>query len=555
MRNPALYRGGFFVFNTGGINMKILVAERISEKGIEYLKENAQTDLKIGISKEELLETIGEYDALVVRSTVFVDGELLDRAENLKVVGRAGNGIDNIDVAEATKKGIIVVNTPDSNSMSAAEHTVGLMLACARNIPQANSRIRQGDWRRNKLKGVELYQKTAGIVGLGRIGSIVASRLNGFQMRVIAYDPYIPDEKFKKLGVEKVGTLDELLIQSDFITIHTPKTDETVGIISFEELKKMKSTARIVNCARGGIIDEKALKWALAENIIESSAIDVLEVEPNYELKEGEIQDYKNDLLDEDNAIITPHIGASTREAQDNVGITVAKEVIEALKGDVVENAVNMPSIHRDDIEVLKPFILLMEKMGRIYYQICKNNVDRVEIIYSGQVANYKTRMLTLSYLRGLLSNISDNNINFVNSYLTAKEFGIDVVESTSSACENYTSRVKIKVYSKDTCSTFAGTVFGVNDIRITELSGYFIDVIPEKYLLLINNKDMPGYVGRIGTILGNADINIATMRVSRNTKGEIALMAITVDDDIPEDVMESIRRVNGIVNCSFVKF
>jgi len=535
--------------------MKILVVERISDSGIEYLKQNADVDVKLGMSKEELNDIICHYDGLVVRSTVRVDKELLDRAENLKVVGRAGNGTDNIDIKEATKHGVIVVNTPDANSVSAAEHTIGLILSCARNIPQANSRIRQGDWRRNNLKGVELFQKTVGIIGLGRIGSLVASRLKGFQMRVIAYDPYIPDEKFKKLGVEKANTLDEFYSMCDFITIHTPKTGETKGMIGVEDFKKMKNTVRIVNCARGGIIDEKALKWALLNNIIEAAAIDVLEVEPRYDLKEGETQEYHNELLEEDGLVITPHIGASTKEAQDNVGITVAKEVVEALKGEVVENAVNMPSLQKDELEIMKPYMLLMEMIGRIYYQLSKNIVDRVEVIYSGQVSDCKTRMLTLSYLRGLLSNISDNKINFVNSYYIAKEFGIDVIESTSSSCENYTSLVRVKVYSKNQCFTFAGTVFGTNDMRITELSGYYIDIIPEKYLLLINNKDMPGYVGRIGTILGNGDINIATMKVSRNTKGEVALMAITVDDDIPEDIMESIKRIGGVVNCNFIKF
>lgn len=535
--------------------MKILVVERISDSGIEYLKNNSDADIKIGISKDELYEIINQYDGLVVRSTVLVNKELLDRAPNLKVVGRAGNGTDNIDITEATKKGVIVVNTPDANSMSAAEHAIGLMLSSARNIPQANSKVRQGDFRRNNLKGVELFKKTAGILGLGRIGSIAASRLKGFQMRVIAYDPYISDEKFKKLGVEKIESLDEFLSQCDFITIHTPKTDETTDMISFEEFKKMKKTVRIVNCARGGIINEKALKWALTEKIIGGAAIDVLEVEPNYEHKEGEDTGYENDLLHEDSAIITPHIGASTVEAQDNVGITVAREVVEALKGEVVENAVNLPALQKEELEFMKPYMLLVEKMGKIYYQLSKIPIDKVEIIFSGEVSNFKTRMLTLSYLRGLLSNISDNNINFVNSYYTAKEFGIDVVESVSNASENYTSLVRVKIYSKGSCTTFAGTVFGVNDIRITELSGYYIDVIPEKYLLLINNKDKPGYVGRIGTILGNADINIATMRVSRNTKGDVALMAITIDESIPEDVMESIKRMDGIVHANFIKF
>lgn len=535
--------------------MKILIAERISDKGVEYLKQNAEADVKIGLSLDELYGIIPQYDGLIVRSAVQVNRELLEKAVNLKVVGRAGNGIDNIDVDEATKRGVIVVNTPDANSMSTAEHAIGMLLSCARNIPQANERVKHGNYKRNDLKGVELYKKTVGIIGLGRIGSIVASRLNAFNMRVIGYDPYIPEEKFRKMGVEKINTIDELLPQCDFITIHMPKTSETSYLIGLDQFKKMKKSVRIVNCARGGLIDEKALKWAIDEKIVDAVALDVLEVEPKYDLKEGETQDYHNDLLLQDNIIITPHLGASTKEAQDNVGITVAKEVVEALKGEVVEYAVNLPQLQKDELEYIKPYMQLVEKIGKMYYQLSRCPVEKVEIIYSGQVSGYKTRMLTLSYLRGLLSNISDNNINFVNSYCIAKDFGIDVVESTSSSCDNYHSLVRVKLHSKDSCLTFGGTVFGINDIRITELLGYYIDVIPEKYLLLINNKDKPGYVGRIGTILGNADINIATMRVSRNTKGEIALMAITVDDKIPEDVMESIRRMNGIEQANFIEF
>lgn len=535
--------------------MKILIAERISDKGIEYLKEKAEVDIMLGISRDELKRIIGEYDALIVRSTVSVDSAILECASRLKVIGRAGNGVDNIDIPEATKRGIIVVNTPDSNSVSAAEHTIGLLLSCARNIPEANKRVTNGDFRRNTLKGVELYKKTVGIIGLGRIGSLVAARLKSFQMRVIAYDPYINDEKFSKLGVERIKTLDELLPQCDFLTIHTPKTAETMGMVGYEDLKKMKKTARIINCARGGLIQEKALIQALNEGIIAGAAIDVLQVEPKYDLKEGETQDYKNELLNARNLVITPHLGASTFEAQENVSIAVAKEVIDALKGDIVENAVNLPNLQVGDFDVLRPYMMLMEKMGMIYYQLYKNHADRIEITYSGDCAGYKIRMLTLSYLRGFLSSISENNINFVNSYYIARQFGIDVVESTSSKCENYTSLIRVSVYSDGTSRTFSGTVFGAADFRITEVSGYIIDIIPEKYLLLVNNNDAPGYVGRIGTILGNAGINIATMKVSRNKKGEVALMAISVDELVPDDVMESIRRINGIVKANLIEF
>lgn len=535
--------------------MKILIAERISDKGTEYLKQRAEVDTILGISSEELKRIIGQYDALIVRSTVHVDSTILECALRLKVIGRAGNGVDNIDILEATKRGIVVVNTPDSNSVSAAEHTIGLLLSCARNIPEANKRVLSGDFRRNTLKGVELYKKTIGIIGLGRIGSLVAARLKSFQMRVIAYDPYIDDEKFSKLGVERVKTLDELLPQCDFLTIHTPKTPETMGMIGYEDIKKMKRTARIVNCARGGLIQEKALMQALNEGIIAGAAIDVLKVEPKYDLKEGETQDYKNELLHAKNLVITPHLGASTFEAQENVGIAVAKEVIGALKGGFVENALNLPSLQTGEFEVLKPYIMLMEKMGMMYYQLYKSHADKIEITYSGECAGYKIRMLTLSYLRGFLGSISEVNINFVNSYYTAKQFGIDIVESTSSKCENYTSLIRVRVYSNGTCQTFSGTVFGAADFRITEVSGYLIDIVPEKYLLLVNNNDAPGYVGRIGTILGNAGINIATMKVGRNKKGEVALMAISVDDMVPDDVMESIRRIDGIVQANLIRF
>lgn len=535
--------------------MRILVAERISDKGIEYLKKNVDVDVKLGLSMDELCKLMPNYDGLIVRSTVKVNAELLDNSPNLKIIGRAGNGVDNIDIEEATKRGIIVVNTPDANSVSAAEHTIGLMLSCARNIPEAYCRIKRGDWRRNSLKGVELYKKTVGIIGLGRIGSIVASRLKSFQMKVIAYDPYVTDERFTKLGVERVNSLDEFLPRCDFITIHTPKTSETLGMIGYDELKKMKKTARIINCARGGIIDEKALKKALDEKLIGGAAIDVLEVEPLYDLKDGETQKYNNALLDSDNLIITPHLGASTYEAQDNVGISVAKEVMEALHGMIVENAVNLPTVEKGELNILKPYMELSEKMGKLYYQINKTSVNKIEIIYSGEVAKYNVRILTHSYLRGLLSSVSDRNINNVNSYYVAHDFGIDVVEATSNECGNYTSLIRVKVYSGNQVRTFAGTVFGINDIRITEISGYMIDVVPEKYLLLLNNKDKPGYVGRIGTMLGNADINIATMRVSRNRKGEAALMAITVDDLVPEDVLNGINNMDGIENTKFIMF
>lgn len=525
--------------------MKILVSETIAEKGIEKLiQEGAAVDVKTKLTRQELLETIADYDAIIVRSVTKVNEEFYQRATNLKVVGRAGNGVDNIDMEGATSRGIIVVNTPDSNTVSAAEHSIGLLLASCRNIPEANARIKGRVWDRSNLKGVELKDKTVGVVGLGRIGGMVASRLKSFEMRVIAYDPYISESRFKKLGVEKKDRLEELMTEADFLTVHTPKTEETFGMIGEEQFKLAKKGLRVVNCARGGIIDETALANALREGIVASAGIDVLVDEPNP----------VSPLLDFDNVVVTPHIGADTFEAQDNVGITVAQEVISALRGEMVPNAVNLPTIQTRELEHLKSYLKLGEILGKMYYQLEKSAVEKVEIIYSGEVTNLETSVITLAILKGVFEPVLKEKVNYVNAGIMAKTRGVVVTESKESDVENYLTLIKVKVSSQNKTFTISGTIFGKGELRIVEMDGYEFDVNPTPYMLVAENIDKPGIVGQIGTLLGVSKVNIATMQLGRNFADNRAMMVLAVDSEVSRETLQFIGGVEGIVKVRFVK-
>lgn len=530
--------------------MKVIVTERISDSGIAYLKEHVDVDFKLDLSRKELLNIIKDYDAIIVRSVTQVDRELMEKGEKLKVIGRAGNGVDNIDLDAATEKGIIVVNTPDGNTISAAEHTIGLMLAIARNIPQAHYGCLKGDFRRNNFKGVELNGKTVGIIGLGRIGSLVATRLASFNMRVIAFDPYIPDSRFEKFGVEKV-TLDELLEQSDFITIHTPKTEETKGIIGEKELKKVKKGVRMVNCARGGLYDEKALYKALKEGVVAAAAIDVFEVEPSYD---REHQDFSNPLLELPNVVVTPHLGASTVEAQNNVGISVAKEVVAALNGKLYGNIVNLPDVKAEEFSELKPYMKLCEAMGALYYQINETPVKTVEVIYRGDVSTLNTDVVTLHALKGILKPALKEGISIVNARLRAKEMGIEIVEGKIGEIDHYSSLVILKVTdTSNKTAQFAGTTYG-DEIRIVEYMGHKVNFEPTEYMLFVKNKDVPGVIGHIGNVLGDFGINIASMQVSPNKNDGTALMIVNADKEIPADAVESLNNLKSILKAKAVK-
>lgn len=527
------------------MTMRILIAENIAEEGIQYLNsQSLDVTVNTKLTREELLKIIPEYDALIVRSVTKVNEELYEHAKNLKVVGRAGNGVDNIELSGATERGIIVVNTPDANTVSAAEHTIALMLSMSRNIPRANQHIKSKLWDRSLFRGVELMGKTLGIIGLGRIGTMVATRMQSFGMEVIAYDPYIRNDKFERLGIKKAEQLDELLKASDFISVHTPKTPETIGIINAGSFKIVKPGVRVVNCARGGIIDEAALNEALLSGIVAGAAIDVLKDEPHP----------ISPLLDLDTTVITPHLGADTFEAQKNVGETVAKEVFEALSGKLVANAVNLPTLSQQELEHMKPYLTLIERMGKLYHQIHREAVDKIEFTYKGEFSHRNTDPYVLAFVKGLYETVLDTPVTYVNARLLAESRGVSISESRVTSNDNYTSSIKIVLHSKDTSFELEGALFGKGEPRIVSLNGYPVDMVPRGNMLMIENNDSPGMIGKIGLALGNKGINISTMNVSLSREKSPALMLLTVDDTVSTDVLDEIQGQEGILKAWALK-
>jgi D-3-phosphoglycerate dehydrogenase / 2-oxoglutarate reductase len=533
--------------------MRIIVTERIADEGIKYLRENGfDVDVRFGISHSELLGIISDYDAIIVRSVTKVNKELVEKGTNLKVAGRAGNGIDNIDVPACTQKGIIVVNTPESNTMAAAELAIGLAYAIFRNIPQSNAAGKKLDFRRNKFIGNELDGKVVGIIGLGRIGTIVARKLIGANMKAVAYDPYITDDKFTRNGVEKCDTLNELLRQSDLITIHTPKTEETYGMVGEEQIKICKRGVRIVNAARGGLINEKALYEGIKSGHVAGAGIDVLDPEPGYD-KAPEEQTYKNPLLELERVVITPHLGASTEEANYNVGTAITKLVSDALKGEMVA-AVNMPPLKAGDLAQLKPYLTLAEMLGKIYYQAEKERVAKLEVVYCGDLIDKETGVISLSVLKGFLSPIIQEKVNYVNAELIAENMGIELIESRSSHLDKYTNLLTVKFYTKTRELSISGTVFAKEEIRIVDFFGYKLDFEPSPYIIAIQNIDKPGIIGRIGTLLGSNSINIGAMQWSRSKKGERAVSFVSVDGEVSEQILTQLRQTDGVLKASMLK-
>ena len=535
--------------------MKVLVAEKIAEDGIALLREEFDVDVKTGMSVEELEGIIGEYDGIIVRSATKVTESLLEKATNLKVAGRAGTGVDNIDVPAATRKGVVVVNTPGGNSMAAAELAVGLSYAVFRNIPQAYANIKNRDFRRNKIKGFELSEKVAGIIGLGRIGGIVAERLKASHMDVIAYDPYVGEDVFKNLHVRRCETLDELLEAADLITIHMAKTEQTINMIDEPQFNKMKKGVRIVNAARGGIINEKALYNALVSGKVAGAALDVLQKEPNFNLPPEE-QDYQNPLLDLDNVIYVPHLGASTEEAQYNVGIQIAKQVAAVLRGEMVP-AVNTPSVSKKQLEELKPFINLAEKLGSVFYQVETRPLRTIEIRCSGDLLEKDTRVITLAALRGLMGTVLDDTVNFVNAETLAVSRGITVSETKGRDLEKYSNLITLKFTTDngDVIGKISGTVFAIEEIRIVDFFGYKLDFEPTPNVVAVENEDRPGVIGKIGTTLGDAGYNIAAMQWSRSRKGDKAVAFVSSDTAISEEVMEQLKQIDGVIKVSKIGF
>jgi D-3-phosphoglycerate dehydrogenase / 2-oxoglutarate reductase len=504
--------------------VKVLVREEIAPAGVELLRSKFDVDED---AESPLEEIIGRYDAIVIRSATKLTGDLVAIADNLKVIGRAGVGVDNVDVEAATRRGIVVANAPESNVVSAAEHTIGLLVALARNIPQAHAALKDGRWERSKWGGVELAEKTLGILGFGRIGQQVARRALGLGMKVLAYDPFVSPERFRELGVE-TATFDGVLARSDFVTLHLPLTDDTRGAIGRDALAKVKPGARLINAARGELVDEDALVEALRSGTLAGAAVDVYSREP-----------YTGPLLELPNVVVTPHLAASTDEAQDRAGVIVAEQVVAALEGGLVTNAVNIPSIGADDLEVLGPFVPLAAKLGRLAVELA-GDVRKISLEFYGELAEYDTRLLTVAALNGAFQGRTDEPVNYVNAPLVAAERGIEVVEEKRRSSRDFTNLVAVSADG----ARVAGTTIG-RDHRHFLISalGFELEMELAPRMVLLSYDDIPGVIGRVGTLFGDAGVNIANMAVSRNNQGGKALMALSIDSPAPPELADELRQ------------
>lgn len=518
---------------------KVIVTESIAEEGLKILESALEVDNRPGIPRNELLEIIDQYDALIVRSVTKVNEELIKRATRLKVVGRAGNGVDNIDVDVCTRYGVVVANTPDSNTISAAEQTMSLLLSSVRNTAWANNVLKGGIWDRTPFRGTELYGKTVGIVGLGRIGSMIATRLKAFNMKVIAYDPYISDERFERFGAERKETLEALVRESDVITVHTPRNEETMHMINENILELAKDGVRVVNCARGGIIAESALVKGLEGGKIASAGLDVYEKEPAYD----------NPLFKFNNTVCTPHLGADTFEAQKRVGETIAQQVIKALEGGIVANVVNLPTVLSEDLDYLRPYITLAEKLGNIYSQMFKTPVSRIEITYSGPISVNETEILTIGFLKGLLEPVMWEKVNYVNARLIAEDRGIKVFEIKEEVSpKRYKNLISVKIMSSTNELEIEGTLSRARNPLLVDINGYETETTLDGYVLIAENEDRPRVIGPFATALGDEGINISGMKVAPHASGEKAIMLLNVDDKVEPEALDRLGKLDGIL-------
>ncbi|MBN2120651.1 MAG: phosphoglycerate dehydrogenase [Candidatus Omnitrophica bacterium] len=526
---------------------KVLISDKLAQEGIAVLKSEPdfQVDVKTGLKPEELSSIIGDYQAIVVRSETKLTKDIIDKAQNLKVIGRAGVGLDNVDLEEATQRGIIVMNAPSGNTISTCEQAFALILSLSRNIAKADASVREGKWERSKFKGVELYGKTLGIIGLGRIGREVAKRALSFGMRVISFDPFISEDVAKSIDAELVD-LERLLKSSDYITIHTALTDETENMISHKEFSLMKPTARIINSARGGIIDEKALCEALKDKKIAGAALDVYGKEPPE----------KNDpLFGLDNIVLSPHLGASTQEAQVNVAVEIAECVRDALYGRSLRNAVNFPTLEPEVWQVLSPYIGLAEKMGLISSQLIKGRVKEVVLTYAGEFISFNLAPVSSAVVKGLLSPVMEETVNFVNSLNLAKERGIKVEVVKSSEGTDYVNSVSLLLKSDKERVSLEGTLFANKSARIVKINDFYLEVVPSEFMVFIENRDKPGVIGKLGTILGKHQINIASMGFGRKQKGGDALTVLTVDSPLTEEIVKEILSGDDkFISLKFIK-
>jgi D-3-phosphoglycerate dehydrogenase len=523
---------------------KVLISDDLSPRAAEILRDRGiEVDVKVGLKPDELKACIGDYDGLAVRSATKVKADILAAAKKLKVIGRAGIGVDNIDVPAATAKGVVVMNTPFGNSITTAEHAIALMFAVARQIPAADRSTQAGKWEKSRFMGVELTGKTLGIVGCGNIGSIVADRALGLKMKVIAFDPFLTPERALELGVEKVE-LDPLLQRADFITLHTPMTEQTRGIIDAEAIAKMKTSARIINCARGGLVVEKDLAEALKSGRVAGAAFDVFEVEPAKE----------NVLFGLDDMVATPHLGASTEEAQENVALQVAEQIADFLLSGAVINAINMPSVSPEDAPKLLPYMRLADQLGSFAGQITESGIKKVTLEYEGHAAELNTKPLTASALTGLLTPVLET-VNMVNAPVIARERGIEVTEIKHAKSVDYQTRIKLTVTTENRTRSLCGTLFGADKPRLIMVEDVPLEAELGKHMLFVRNKDKPGFIGRLGSLLGSAGINIATFHLGRTTAGGDAIALIQVDQPITSPVLDELCTVPNVVQAKALNF
>jgi D-3-phosphoglycerate dehydrogenase len=526
--------------------MKILVTDSLAPEGLEVFAnaEGFEVDVKLGLKPDDLKKICESYDGWVIRSGTKITAELIEAAKNLKVIGRAGVGYENIDADAATKKGIVVMNTPGGNNVTTGEHTVALMMALARHIPQAVASLKSGKWDRNKFVGVEMCNKTIGVIGLGNVGRIVAERAAGLRMKVIGFDPFIAAENIARMGVEP-GTLDDIFTKSDFITVHVPLTPDTQGLINKAAFAKMKNGVRIINCARGGIVDEHDLADAIKAGKVAGAALDVYVDEP---------PSADHPLLKLDQVITTPHLGASTDEAQLNVAIAVAEQMVDFLARGVVRYAVNVPSVSPELLAVLRPYLTLGEKLGSLHTQMGGALPKEVQVEYRGDVTQYNVAPLTVAVLKGLLSPVMESAVNYVNAPMIAKERGIKIIESKGEEAGDFTSSLTVKAKNGKENLEVEGAIFGAKHPRIVRVNSFYLEAVPEGYILILQNKDVPGVVGAVGTILGNNGVNIAGMELGRSEKGGNAISFTHVDDAVAKKALDELRALPQIVSATLVK-
>jgi D-3-phosphoglycerate dehydrogenase / 2-oxoglutarate reductase len=523
---------------------RILVSDKLSDNGLKILKDKGlDVDVKTGLSEAALIEIIGNYDALIVRSGTTVTAPIIQAASKLRVIGRAGIGVDNIDIAEASQKGIIVMNTPTGNAVTTAEHAIAMMFAVSRHIPQAMQDLKEGRWERKKYVGSQLCGKTLGIIGVGNIGKIVASRAKGLGMKLIGYDPFLSKEVAEKIGVESL-TLDETLARADYVTIHTPKNDKTIGLINKQAFQKMKQGVILINCARGGIVVEEDLVWALNEGIVAGAALDVFEKEP---------PPVDHPLLKMPQLIYTPHLGASTDEAQENVALEVAELVAAYLTDGEIRNAVNVPSVSAETMRVIGPYLGLGEKLGSLQGQLAEQAPTEIQIEYCGEITQEDLRPITTATVRGLLVPILDDvTVNYVNAPLIAKERGIKVIESKVSEHSDFASLINVIVRTEKGERQISGTIFGRAHPRLVRINQFYLEAIPEGVMLYVHNEDKPGVIGKVGSLLGDMSINISRMQLGLKEDKAVALYSI--DQTLDAHQLEKVKSLPHIISVKQVE-